>query len=231
VIRALATLLLLAPAPAHAQTALDVDGYHPAAFVAPDGEGPRPVVVALHGNFDRPEWMCARLAPIVAGRAFILCPRGEARADAPGQDRWQLPVAARLRREIAAGRAALVARHPGRVADGPDVYVGFSQGAHRISRMALADPARFPRVQLIEGGASFWRGPTRYARHGGRVALVCAMRWCEQRGRRAAEALNRGRAEARLERRDGAHHDFDVMEPAIRETFEWLVADDPRFAH
>jgi len=229
--RCLTVVLLVVglASPSAAQEPLEVEAHAPAAFVAARGEGPRPLVVALHGNFDRPEWLCAFYARIVQGRAFVLCPRGVPRADAPGLDRWQLPLAVPLAREIAAGRRALAARFPGRLADGPDLYVGFSQGAHRVSRLAASDPADFPRVQLIEGGASFWRGTRRYARTAGRVAFVCAVGWCELRGARAVRALNRGAAEARLERRDGAHHDLQVMEPAIRETFEWLVADDPRF--
>ena len=209
--------------------ALEVVGFRPAAYVAAAGDGPRPVVVALHGNFDRPEWTCAAWAPIVRGRAFVLCPRGIPRTDATHLDRWELPIAARLVREIAAARSALAARHEGRIDEGPDVYVGFSQGAHRISRMALGDPERYPRIQLVEGGASFWRGTRPYAASRGRVAFVCSMRWCEMRGRRALAELERGRAEARLERRDGAHHALDVMAPAIQETFDWLVRDDPRF--
>lgn len=229
--RALATaLVLLASSSASAQEALPVPGgFHPAAFVAADGEGPRPVVVALHGNFDRPEWMCAHWASVVRGRAFLLCPRGLPRTDAPGLDRWQLPLAGPLGREIAAARRALEARFPGRLDAGPDLYVGFSQGAHRVSRMAEARPEAFPRIQLVEGGATFWRGPHRWARSRGRVAFVCAMRWCEQRGRASVERLRRGPAVARLERRDGAHHDLEVMGPAIRETFEWLIEGDPRF--
>ncbi|GAB5548008.1 MAG: hypothetical protein SangKO_077680 [Sandaracinaceae bacterium] len=228
---ALMTALALAPDTALAQAvhALEVPGFRAAAFVTPDAPGQRPVVIGLHGNFDRPEWMCAAWAGVVAGRAFLLCPRGEPRADAPELDRWQLPAAARLRREIQAARRALEARYPGRLAPGPDLYVGFSQGAHRISRMAVDDPAAYPRIQLVEGGASLWRDARRYARSEGRVAFVCAMRWCEMRGTRAARTLERGRAQARLERRDGAHHDLRVMEPAIRETFEWLIAGDARF--
>lgn len=225
-----------APASAEAQgreevEALDVPGYEAAAFVPARGTGPRPVVVGLHGNFDRPEWMCGAWASIIRGRAFLLCPRGLPRSDAPGQDRWSLPLAHPLALEIAAGRRALAERYPGRVDDGPDIYVGFSQGAHRISRMAAASPERFPRIQLVEGGNALWRddGARRYARRPGRAALVCAMRWCEQRGERLQRTLRAGRAEAELERRPAAHHDLQTMFPAIERTFEWLIAGDPRF--
>ena len=228
----LAALLALAalPASVDAQEPLEVPGHRAAVFVAADGGGARALVVALHGNFDRPEWACAAWDRIVRRRAFLLCPRGEPRADAPGLDRWQLPLAGPLAREIAAARRALAARHPGALDEGPDVYVGFSQGAHRIARFALTTPARYPRVQLVEGGDALWSGPGAAARPGARVAFVCATAWCARRGRGAVAALARGGAEARLERRPGAHHELDVMEPAIRETFEWRVRDDARFA-
>lgn len=228
-----ASLLLAGGASAQdAPVALEVPGYAPAAVVAADAEGPRAVVIALHGNFDRPEWMCAAWDRVVRRRAFLLCPRGVPRTDAPGQDRWELPPAHRLAREVAAARAALATRYPGRVDDGSDVWVGFSQGAHRVSRMAAADPSRFMRIQLVEGGNTMWRpdGARRYARSAGRVALVCAMRWCEQRGTVLARALREGRAQARLERIPAAHHDLRTMEPAITRTFDWLIEDDPRFA-
>lgn len=206
---------------------LDVEGYGAAAVVVPEGEGPHPVVVALHGNFDRPEWMCAAWSQIVDGRAFVLCPRGVQRSDAP--DRYELPIAARLVREVAAAREALVARFGSRVDTGPDVYVGFSQGAHRIARMAEGNPDRYPLIQLVEGGAMLWRESDRYARSEGRAALVCAVRWCERNATRLAERLERGRAKAMHERIEAAHHELNIMRPAIQRTFDWLVSEDARF--
>ena len=57
---------------AQAVHALEVPGFRAAAFVTPDAPGQRPVVIGLHGNFDRPEWMCAAWARIVAGRRVAL---------------------------------------------------------------------------------------------------------------------------------------------------------------
>lgn len=37
---------------------LAVPGFGEAVVYAPQGEGPRVVVVAAHGNYDRPEWQC-----------------------------------------------------------------------------------------------------------------------------------------------------------------------------
>ncbi|MFK7987207.1 MAG: hypothetical protein AB8I08_14380 [Sandaracinaceae bacterium] len=225
--------LTLAPSLAHAQRVepLEVQGHAPAAFVAPEGAGPRPLVVALHGNFDRPEWMCAWWAEVVRGRAFLLCPRGVPRDDAPGSDRWSLPAVEPLMAEIAAGRRALESRYPGRLI-GTDVYVGFSQGAHRVASLAARDPGAHPRIQLVEGGRGMWRraGARRYARHGGRVAVVCAMQWCETRGERMARTLERGgRVAVQRERIPAAHADLRAMGPAIQRTFDWLIAGDRRF--
>jgi len=70
------------------------------------------VVVVLHGNFDRPEWSCDAWGPLVAGRAFVLCPRGIPRGDAPGLDRWHYGGRPSILREVAAGRASFDFSHP-----------------------------------------------------------------------------------------------------------------------
>ncbi|MCC6875938.1 MAG: hypothetical protein IT378_16645 [Sandaracinaceae bacterium] len=231
-----AAAILLVTLPASAQSAaqqvlsIDVPGHHPAAFVEAAGGGPRPVVIALHGNFDRPEWMCASWAPIVQGRAFVLCPRGLPRDDAQGQDRWQLPLPGPLLREIAAARRALAERYPGRVDEGPDVWAGFSQGANRIARLASSNPNGYLRIQLVEGGDALWADARPYARVPGRAAIVCALRWCEMRSTRVARTLEAGRARARVELIPASHSDRETMAPAIRRTFDWLIEDDPRFA-
>jgi poly(3-hydroxybutyrate) depolymerase len=46
------------------QLSLSVQGYQPAIVVPPLLKGKRPVVVALHGNFDRPEWNCNALVKL-----------------------------------------------------------------------------------------------------------------------------------------------------------------------
>lgn len=218
---------------AHAQAPLEVPGHAPASHVPATGTGPRPLVIALHGNFDRPEWMCASWAPVVAGRAFLLCPRGTPRTDG-GDDRWTLPPVGALERELSAARAALERRYPGRIDPGPVVWVGFSLGAHRVAEMALAapsptDPSRLARVQLVEGGRAMWqpRNTRAFVRRGGRVAWVCGLPWCEARARAALRGVSDD--SGRVERIPAEHSDRDRMTPAIRETFEWLVADDARY--
>lgn len=225
----IALVVLFLCSGAHAQEPLNVPGFRPASFVAASGTGPRPVVVILHGNFDRPEWDCAAWAPIVHGRAFLLCPRGIPRRDAPGLDRWTHNQPQVLLREVAAGRAALSARFPGRVDEGPDVWIGFSLGAHRVAALAMHAPTQFRLLQLVEGGNSFWQegGAQHYARGGGRVAIVCAQAGCLRQGTRFVEHV--GEAQARVERIESCHSCLDVMAPAIARTFDWLVSEDPRF--
>ncbi|MCL2724520.1 MAG: hypothetical protein FWD69_08800 [Polyangiaceae bacterium] len=64
----------------------------------------RPVVIALHGGGDRPEWACSEWVAVVSAYPFIVCPRG------PGGDEglsWSHPsdTNARIARALAAARA------------------------------------------------------------------------------------------------------------------------------
>src|SRR5947209_312381 len=129
---AVAVAILAAPADASADdAALPVVGFADAIVAAPRTNEPRPVVVAAHGNYDRPEWQCEVWRGIVGDRAFVLCPRGRPRADSPSPDdvRFTYDGAASLAREVDAGLDALRARYGARVQDGPILYAGFSLGA------------------------------------------------------------------------------------------------------
>src|SRR5690606_35988873 len=68
----------------------------------------RPVVIALHGNYDRPEWQCQVWREITGGTTWVLCPRGVPRGDAPrGADRWTYAGADKLEAELDAALVAL----------------------------------------------------------------------------------------------------------------------------
>lgn len=134
---------------------LEVPGFAPASHVVPPGEsaGPRPVVVVLHGNFDRPEWECDVWAEAAAGYGFVLCPRGVRTPWATrAEDRWTYGSAAKVGREIEAGLRALEARYPGRVTREGTVLAGFSLGAILAPKLVRAAPGRYPFVFLVEGG-------------------------------------------------------------------------------
>jgi pimeloyl-ACP methyl ester carboxylesterase len=155
----------------------------------------RPLVIGLHGNFDRPQWFCGAMEEIVEGRAWLLCPRGRRRRDVPREyDRYTFPSRSRLRREIAAGLKALRERYPGRVAAGPALLAGFSLGAIYASRFAVAQPGRYPRLYLVEGAHRVWtpKNIRRFARGGGKAVLFgCGRRGCRAQSRRICRALNR----------------------------------------
>jgi len=222
-----------ASAPAAASEPLEVPGFHPAEHVAATaGTDPRPVVVVLHGNFDRPEWDCDAWAPIVAGRAFLLCPRGIPRQDAPGLDRWKYGSRPAVVREVAAARAALAARYPGRVDAGPDVWAGFSLGAIHLSPLARADPDRYPRILLVEGGLDGWdrRSIARFVARGGRkIGFACGREGCRRRAEGLSTMLAAAGAGGRVAFAAIGHNFYGPIIPPTREVFDWLVADDPRF--
>ncbi len=178
-------------------TALPVPGFRPAALLAPAGPGARPLVVGLHGNFDRPEWFCESLEELVLGRAWVLCPRGLPRGDVPASyGRWTFSHRQRVLAELEAGARALAQRQPGRVSSGPVLLAGFSLGAILASRLAVAAPARFPRLYLVEGGQQVWTPATlaSFARGGGKaLVLGCGSKGCGVWARQVcAEATRRG---------------------------------------
>ncbi|MDI1450936.1 hypothetical protein [Polyangium sp. 6x1] len=113
---------------------------HPAAVVSlPIGAtSRRPVVIAAHGNYGRPEWQCQAVRDLFEDRAFILCPRGIPRDNSPGPDdvRFTYESNAALELEIDAGLRALTATYPDYVDPGPPLYMGFSLGA--IQGVAIA---------------------------------------------------------------------------------------------
>jgi hypothetical protein len=93
---------------------LEVEDFRTAAVSVPLGSrGPRPVVIALHGNYDRPEWQCSVWREITEGVPWVLCPRGIPRADAPkGLDRWTYGSAEAVRSELSAALQALAQAYP-----------------------------------------------------------------------------------------------------------------------
>lgn len=213
---------------------LPVAGYAAAAYVAPTVPGKRPVVVGLHGNFDRPQWFCEAMQDLVRGRAWLLCPRGSRRRDVPRQyDRWTFPSRSRLRREIKAGLLALERRFPGRVDPVRPLLAGFSLGAIYAARFAVAQPARFPRLYLVEGSQRVWtaKNVRRFARGGGqRVVFGCGRKGCGARSRRICKILRARKlrcAEATVPRL--GHSYVRPLTTLALPLFRAMLAEDARF--
>lgn len=137
---------------------LDVPGFGKAALAVPLGaKAPRPIVIALHGSADRPEWACAALRSIAGPAPFVLCPRGIPRAGFASTDaRYTFGSADDTARELRAALAELKRRYDVYVAPGPVVFAGFELGADQVAFIAPQEPAFFSRLLLIEPSPASW---------------------------------------------------------------------------
>jgi dienelactone hydrolase len=149
------------PAPLSAPSelaVLAVPGFREAVVSLPLGAtSPRPVALALHGNFDRPEWQCEVWRRITRGEVFVLCPRGIPRSDVPKDlDRWEWGSLAKTKSELVAALAALRARYPDHVKSGPVIFTGFSLGAILGARLIQDPELEIGAAVLTEGGYQGW---------------------------------------------------------------------------
>ncbi|MGK3974641.1 hypothetical protein WMF38_23375 [Sorangium sp. So ce118] len=215
---------------------LAVEGFPSAVVSVPIGAtARRPVLIASHGNYDRPEWQCQVWRGIAGDGAFVLCPRGVARSDSPSASdvRFTYESNARLEQEIDAGLAALRARFPEHVDPGAALYTGFSLGAIMGSAIAARRAALFPRLVLVEGGHDKWTPATAkaFAEGGGqRVLFVCAQAGCGAAASAAAARLEKAGVLTRVVRGKEAGHRYDG--PVAEETqraLGWILEGDPRW--
>ncbi len=180
---------------------LDVDGFGKAALAVPIGATePRPIVIALHGAADRPEWACGAWRGIVGPAPFVLCPRGVARADFVAPDvRYTFGTADATASELRAGLAALKRRFGAHVSSGSVVFAGFELGADRVAVIARQEPTFFARLALVFPAADTW--PSSQAAEFGRVGGERVLFACGPAARAGAELkavlTRRGGADAR----------------------------------
>ncbi|WP_437317883.1 hypothetical protein [Sorangium sp. So ce385] len=216
---------------------LPVDGFASAVVSVPIGAtARRPVLIASHGNYDRPEWQCQVWRDIAGGDAFILCPRGVARSDSPSASdvRFTYESNARLEQEIDAGLAALRARFPEHVDPGAVLYTGFSLGAIMGSAIAARRAALFPRLVLVEGGHDKWtpKAARAFADGGGqRVLFVCAQAGCGAAAKAAAARLEKAGVLTRVVRSEEAGHRYDgPVAEETRRALGWAIEGDARWS-
>jgi dienelactone hydrolase len=226
----------LAPLAAESELiALAVAGYRDAVVSVPLGAtSKKPVLVALHGNYDRPEWQCEVWRGLVGASGFILCPRGIPRAGAPkSEDRWEYGSGKKTESELEAGLAALVQRFGEYVDAGPIVFTGFSLGAILGVHIVQHTPARFSRVVLTEGGQGGWNARmARAFKAGGgeRVLFACGQTGCAQSSRALAKMLEKNDVPARVAPGGNIGHTYDgAVAKAISENWTWLVEGDARW--
>ncbi len=229
-----------APLTGDALVSLPVPGFAPAVVSLPLGRTDRrPVIVAAHGNYDRPEWQCQTWRQMVGDEAFIVCPRGSPRPDSPSPDdrRFTYGRHESFLAEVNAALAAVSARYPAHVAEGPVVYVGFSLGAIHGSRLLTRPAAAAPvieRAVLIEGGHDPWtrEGARAFARKGGkRILFACGQPGCVKTSERVRALLEKEKIEVGVVFGSGVGHGYTgAVSAKIEERYRWLVEGDARFA-
>jgi len=217
---------------------LPVDGWQDASHAGPDDSVPfpAPVVVVVHGNFDRPEWECDLWKKVAGFHGWVLCPRGvRTPAATVAEDRWTYRGGATaVSKEIHAGLQALEERYPGLVRREQMVYAGFSLGAILATDIVTGADGLFPVVFLIEGGLTQAQGRWGALKKAGVVAVGLAMSAAD--GRKEALALiprleREGFATVFVDMKGAGHNyspDFDTTgRAALADLLGRISADPP----
>lgn len=209
---------------------LEVPGFSSSLAAVPLGATePRPVVLALHGGADRPEWACGTWVGIAKSRPFVVCPRGTVGAD--GLFGWGSQQD--VERELRGALKALKTRFGRHVAGGPVVLAAFGAGVRPALEIARTEPRFFNRLALVGAGPELWSAGNAavYARSGGQRVLFVA----SDPERLAASRTywlfaNGAGLEAKL--RDlgdrGLVLDGEVAR-GVADEWAWLVAGDPLY--
>jgi predicted esterase len=206
---------------------LAVPGFRDAVVSVPLGAtSTRVVALALHGNFDRPEWQCEVWRRITRGEVFVLCPRGTPRSDVPKElDRWEWGSLAKTKSEILAALAALRARYPDYATSGPVVFTGFSLGAILGARLVQDPELNVGAAVFIEGGYQGWTVAKAKSLkpHLGRVLFACGQTDCKNAYRYQLEHLfERAGVPSSLVADVKAGHTYDDPVAALVQS-EWLA--------
>lgn len=186
---------------------------------------PQPLVLAVHGAGDRPEWACGgwRLASQVS--AFVACPRGSH----SGAERFAWASSKQLVERVEAAIIKTRARFGAYVSEGPMIYAGFSQGATLAGPLLRAHADRFPIAILAEGGyqisksSSFARA---FREKGGRrIVLVCGTPSCFQSARVASSVLTAAGVEVLVVGDEKAGHNLNErMQRALHGAWPAITA-------
>jgi predicted esterase len=211
-------------------TLLEVPGYLPSVLWIPGGDsaGTKPVVIATHGAYDNPESYCSFWQKIVKSRAFVICTRGKRISD----KEFFYPNHLFIDAEDAAALTALRSHFGTRVAPGPVLYAGYSQGAIHGVELLQRRAQVHPRAILVEGG-SRWNARTaaRFLAAGGqRILFACGTPGCRTAVTRVVPVLSKAGLEVEFIWVPSAGHDYPPeMGREVAARFDWLVAGDTRW--
>lgn len=207
------------------------------AYVTPPigAREPRPIVVGIHGAWDDPGLMCSAWRLIVDAHAFVVCPGG--RPVDPTKKDGRLFVwssGEHLAKRVHEAVEATKAKYPGRVADGPMIYVAFSQGANLAGTLLAREGKDFSRVVFTEGGYKTFDDPAiarAFAKSGGeRVLFTCSQPGCPGAFATSKASLANARVTARVDYSGPHGHS---MPPAVREQIHealpWIVEGLPNW--
>ncbi len=207
---------------------LAVPKYKPAVVAAPQGAGspPWPVIVILHGNYDRPEWECEWW--LGARRlGWLLCPRGHRRPGVPRSlDRWTYGGSTFAVRETRAALHVMHKQFKGLVSEREATLIGFSLGAILGPRVMLQSRLPYSRAIFVEGGGGVSHAQIRKLAKRGvrRVAYLCGQHsGCRNKASGAVRRWKRRGVQARLWIMPGVGHGYsDNFAPLAEKVLTWL---------
>ncbi|NUP14182.1 MAG: hypothetical protein HOW73_49745 [Polyangiaceae bacterium] len=210
---------------------LDVPDHEDAIVSVAKKGARRPLVVATHGNYDRPEWQCEVFRTIVSDSAFVLCPRGIQRPDSPSHDDVRFTYAnnRKLEAEIDAARKAFEARYGDRLAPGPAIYAGFSLGAIMgVAILGRTKKGVYDRAVFVEGGYDRIDAKTARALADAgivKVLIACGQAACLHSSKAKVSVLDKVGISTKAVGVKNAGHAYDgEVATAVREAWSWLVS-------